>query len=42
MAAVYKALSAPGANDKESGERRNKQRVLILVRHCPMAAFEQC
>ncbi|KAF2676732.1 ribosome biogenesis protein-like protein Brx1 [Lentithecium fluviatile CBS 122367] len=30
MAAVYKTLSAKSSNEKESGERKNKQRVLIL------------
>ena len=31
MAAVYKTLSGTNAQEKESGERKNKQRVLILV-----------
>ncbi|KAF2446145.1 ribosome biogenesis protein-like protein Brx1 [Karstenula rhodostoma CBS 690.94] len=30
MAAVYKTLSATSGNEKEPGERKNKQRVLIL------------
>jgi hypothetical protein len=31
MAAVYKTLSQTENHDKEPGEKRNKQRVLILV-----------
>lgn len=31
MASVYKTISAAGGQEKESGERKNKQRVLILV-----------
>jgi len=36
MAAVYKTLSSSAPQEKEPGERKNKQRVLILVRaiHC--------
>jgi len=30
MAAVYKTLAATAAPEKEAGERKNKQRVLIL------------
>jgi hypothetical protein len=37
MAAVYKTLSATSGNDKEPGERKNKQRVLILVRYSSRA-----
>lgn len=32
MAAVYKTLSATNGAEKEPAERRNRQRVLILVR----------
>ena len=42
MAAVYKTLSATSGNEKETGERRNKQRVLILVRYHPVKTTEQC
>jgi hypothetical protein len=31
MASVYKTISASSGQEKESGERKNKQRVLILV-----------
>jgi hypothetical protein len=31
MAAVYKTLSGTDNHEKEPGEKRNKQRVLILV-----------
>jgi hypothetical protein len=31
MAAVYKTLSKTDNHEKEPGEKRNKQRVLILV-----------
>jgi ribosome biogenesis protein BRX1 len=31
MAAVYKTLSGNDSHEKEPGEKRNKQRVLILV-----------
>lgn len=31
MAAVYKTLSATNGTEKETGERKNRQRVLILV-----------
>jgi ribosome biogenesis protein BRX1 len=30
MAAVYKTLSTEGAREREPGEKRNRQRVLIL------------
>jgi hypothetical protein len=32
MASVYKTLSGAEKEEKDTGERRNKQRVLILVR----------
>jgi hypothetical protein len=32
MASVYKTLSKSDNHEKEPGEKRNKQRVLILVR----------
>lgn len=32
MASVYKTLSGTDHHEKETGEKRNKQRVLILVR----------
>jgi hypothetical protein len=32
MASVYKTLSGAEKEEKETGEKRNKQRVLILVR----------
>jgi hypothetical protein len=36
MASVYKTLSGAEKDEKETGEKRNKQRVLILVRiHAP-------
>jgi hypothetical protein len=35
MASVYKTLSGADTHEKETGEKRNKQRVLILV---PIAA----
>ena len=38
MAAVYKTLSAASNHEKESGERKNKQRVLILVCDSPNLA----
>lgn len=31
MASVYKTLSGNDSHEKEPGEKRNKQRVLILV-----------
>lgn len=31
MASVYKTLSKTDSHEKEPGEKRNKQRVLILV-----------
>ena len=31
MASVYKTLSGTDNHEKETGERKNKQRVLILV-----------
>jgi hypothetical protein len=38
MAAVYKTLSGNDSHEKEPGEKKNKQRVLILV---PLTACEQ-
>jgi ribosome biogenesis protein BRX1 len=38
MASVYKTLSGTDNHDKEPGEKRNKQRVLILVNS---VAYEQ-
>lgn len=31
MASVYKTLSGADKDERETGEKRNKQRVLILV-----------
>lgn len=33
MASVYKTLSGTDKDEKDTGVKRNKQRVLILVRH---------
>lgn len=42
MAAVYKTLSGTDNHDKEPGEKRNKQRVLILVILSRVKLFRSC
>jgi predicted transcriptional regulator len=39
MASVYKTLSKSDSHEKEPGEKRNKQRVLILVRLSQKIAY---
>lgn len=39
MAAVYKTLSGTDNHEKEPGEKKNKQRVLILV---PLSLVNVC